>query len=333
MISSPAVVLAQIPDGVPAPTDFALREVELAEPAAGEVRIAVRTLSLDPYLRSTLGGRHLGSAVTGVGDVVGGRSIGTVVASRHPAVAVGATVLAETGWRAEAVVPGDGVTAVEVPEGVDPAAILGPLGMPGLTAYAAHRRQLLPTPGDTVLIGAATGGVGALAGQLARQAGARTVALVGSPEKAALATERLGYDVAVQRGPGLADALAAACPDRIDAYLHSGDQETLDVVMEQLAVGARVSLCGLMDQYNGGAPTRVRAGAIMMARAEVRGMVVYDHHDLIPDQQREVGAGLASGDLIALEDRYTGLDQAPLAFHRLMSGHNTGKVLVDLPPR
>ncbi|MBA2953571.1 NADP-dependent oxidoreductase [Nocardioides sp. CGMCC 1.13656] len=326
----PSIALARVPDGAPRPEDFVLVDLPREEVADGQVRVRVLTLSLDPYQRSTLGGRHLGDAPVGPGGLVPGRAVGEVVESRSPEVAVGSTVLAETGWRAEAVVPATAVVPVVVPPGVPLSAALGALGMPGLTAYAAHERHLRPQAGATVVVGAGTGGVGAVAGQLARLAGARAVAVVGSEEKAAIATDRLGYDEAVLRGPGLDGALAEACPDGIDGYLHLGDQATLDVVMERLAVGARVSLCGLMDQYNGAAPTRLRAGAVMAARAEVHGMVVHDHHDLALDHATRVAALLASGELVTVEDRCTGLADAPAAFARLMSGTNVGKVLVDL---
>ena len=326
----PSVALARVPDGAPVPDDFALVDLPREELGDGQVRVRVATLSLDPYQRSTLGGRHLGDAPVVPGGLVRGRAVGEVVESRFPDVPVGSTVLAETGWRGEAVVPGTTVTPVAVPPGVPLSAALGALGMPGLTAYAAHVRQLRPRAGATILVGAATGGVGAVAGQLAWLAGARTVGIVGSAEKAAIATEMLGYDAAVLRGPGLDAALADACPDGVDGYLHLGDQATLDVAMERLAVGARVSLCGLMDQYNGAAPTRMRAGAVMASRAAVYGMVVYDHHDLRSEHAERVGALLASGELVTVDDRCRGLAEAPAAFARLMSGANVGKVLVDL---
>jgi NADPH-dependent curcumin reductase CurA len=316
-----AVVLARVPDGAPTPEDFDVVESSCPALAEGEVRIAVRSLSLDPYQRYSLGG---------VGDVPPGRSVGEVVESRCPEVETGQHVLAETGWRSSAVVAGSSVTPVSVPPDVPLSAALGALGMPGLTAYVAHVRHLRPRFGATVVVGSATGGVGAVAGQLAQVSGARVVGIVGSDEKATLATGRLGYAAAVRRGRGLADELRAACPDGIDGYLHLGDQATLDVVMEQLAVGARVSLVGLMDQYNGAAPTRMRAGAVLAARAEVHGLVVHDHADLAPEHLQQVGALMASGELVAPEDHYAGLDLAPLAFARMMSGRNVGKVVVDV---
>lgn len=329
--STRAVTLARVPDGPPLVEDFSIATVPVPAMAPGQVTIRVGDLSLDPYIRSTLGGRHLGDAPVRPGDVIGGRSIGTVIASADDAVPVGSRVLAETGWREIAVVAGSATTPVVTRDGVAATAALGALGMPGLTAYAAHVRHLRPSTGDTVVISSATGGVGSVAGCLASTAGARTVAIVGSEEKARVAVEELGYTAAVVRGvEGWADALRAACPERIDAYLHMGDQDTLNVVMEQLAVGARVSLCGLMDQTNNAAPTMMRAGAVMAARAEVRGMVVFDHHDLSAEHLDTVAALIVSGALPLREDRYVGLEQAPEAFARLMSGRNQGKVVVQV---
>lgn len=325
-----AVVLAAIPQGVPTPDDFRVETRPAAPLGEGQVRVATLDISLDPYVRSTLGGQHLGDRMTGIGDVVPGRAVARVVESASSDRAVGDLVLAETGWTSSAVVDAAATTVVQVPAGVAPSAALGALGMPGLTAYAAHVRHIAPQPGDTVLVASATGGVGAVAGALAKAAGARAVAIVGSEEKARVAVEELGYDAAVLRGDDLAEQLRTVCPDKVNAYLHMGDQATMDVVMEHLAIGARVSLIGVLDQSNGAAPTRVRAGAIMAARATLHGMVVYDHVDLAADHVAAVGALLTEGTMPLFEDRYVGLDQAPVAFSRMMSGQNVGKVVVEV---
>lgn len=326
-----AVTVVATPDGVPTAAHFAVGDVPLPRLADGEVLVRTDALSLDPYLRSLLAAGHLDDPPVGPGDVMPGRAVGVVIDSRAANLAVGTQVLAETGWRAHAVLPADQVHPVTVPAGVPVSAALGVLGMPGLTAYAAHERHLRPQPGETIVISSATGGVGALAGQLATLAGARTVAIVGSDEKAQLARAELGYDAAVVRGrEGWVDALRAACPDRIHGYLHMGDQETLDGVVEQLAVGARVSLTGLIDQSNGAPATRVRAGALMAARATTYGMVVYDHHDLSAEHVATIGRHLLDGAVTAHEDRYLGLERAGAAFADQMSGRNRGKVIVEI---
>jgi len=331
MTATPAVTLRRRPSGAPRADDLELTEVPLDDPGPGEVLVAVSELSLDPYLRSVLGPGHLKDPAVPLGGVVPGRSIGRVIASRADGVPAGTWVLAETGWCARAVVTAASVVPVHAPDGVPRSAVLGALGMPGLTAYAAMERHLRPQPGDTVVVSAATGGVGSVARSLVTAAGARAVAIVGSPEKAKDAVEVLGYDDAVVRtAPDWEADLARVCPDGVDGYLHLGDMPTLSGVVRRLAVGARVSLVGLMDQYNDGPRTVIDAGALMTARATVHGMVVYDHGDLAAAHVDTVGALLVSGDLVLHEERHAGLGSAPAAFARLMAGANRGKVVVDV---
>lgn len=330
--STPAVVLRRTPRGLPTPDDFAVTEVPVPEPTPKEVLVEVAELSLDPYLRSALAGRHLDDPGVPPGDVVPGRSVAVVRRSASPELPAGRWVVAETGWRAYAVVPAAATRPVVVPDGVPRSAALGMLGMPGLTAFAAIERHLAPQAGQTVVVSSATGGVGSVAGPLARAAGARTVAIVGSAAKADDAL-RLGYDAAVVRtDPDWQAALADACPQRVHAYLHMGDMPTLHGVLDQLAHGARVSLCGLMDQYNDGPRTMLPAGAIMTARATVYGMVVFDHLDLEERFLTRAAELLREGTLTLHEERHDGLDQAPTAFARLMSGQNRGKVIVVVNP-
>ncbi|WP_104106785.1 NADP-dependent oxidoreductase [Nocardioides sp. 616] len=325
-----AVVVVSSPRGAPVAEDFAVTDVSLPARRADELLLRVDVLSLDPYLRSLLGTGHLEDPPVAPGQVMPGRSVATVLESDDASLPIGTRVLAETGWREHAVVPVAGATRVQVPPGAPVSALLGALGMPGLTAYAAHVRHLAPEPGDTVAISSATGGVGSLAGQLARHAGARTLGIVGSREKVALARS-LGYEeVVVRTDPDWIDQLHTLCPEKIDAYLHMGDQATLDGVVEHLAVGARVSLCGLIDQSNGAPATRVRAGALMAARATTYGMVVYDHADLAAEHVEQVGALLAAGSVRLVEDSWAGLEQAGAAFEALMSGRNRGKVVVQV---
>lgn len=331
MSTTPAVTLARRPDGTPRPDDFAVTDLPVGEPGPDEVLIAVSELSLDPYLRSLLGPGHLDEPAVPLGGVVPGRAIGRVMTSRSASVTAGTWVLAETGWRGRAVVPAASVRPFTVPDDVPRSAVLGALGMPGLTAYAALERHLVPQAGETVVVSAATGGVGSVAGALIAAGGADPVAIVGTAEKAKDAVDALGYRAAVVRtAPDWEAQLAEACPDGIDGYLHLADQPTLTGVVKQLAVGARVSLCGLMDQYNDGPRTVLDAGAVMTARAVVHGMVVYDHGDLAAAHAAKVGELLARGDLVLHEERHAGLHRAPEAFARLMSGANRGKVVVEV---
>lgn len=317
------IVLAERPAGVPREEDFRLETAEVPRPGPGEVLVRTFDLSLDPYVRGTLTGRNLGHPPIAPGDLVPGRAIAQVLET-------GAWVEAETGWQEYAAVPASSLSPLSVPPGVPRTAALGALGTPGLTAYAAVTRLMRPAAGGTVVVSSATGGVGSVAGRLAALAGARTVAIAGGPEKCRVAVERLGYTAAVDRhDPRWTEALAAACPDGVDGYLHMGGGAVLEGVMNLVSPGGRVVLCGLPENANEvGTPASLPAGLIMRTRAVVHGFVVYDHEDLRPDFLREVGGLLAQGRLNPLEDLHEGLESAPAAFRGLMSGRNTGKVIV-----
>ncbi len=330
------VVLARVPHGAVAEDDLRLATGAAPGPddvGEGQLLVRVLDLSVDPYLRGALVGRHLGSPAVPVGGLVPGRSVAEVVvpSAGH---AAGNLVEVETGWQEWAVVDAAGAQPITVPEGVPPSAALGVLGMPGLAAYAAVTRLMALTPGDTVVVSAATGPVGSTAGQLARLAGCRAVAVVGGPEKARLATQHFGYAAAVDRlAPDWTDLLRAACPDGVDAYLDNAGGDVLRGVVAQLARGARVVLCGLMDQYNDGPPSTLPAGPLIGRRATVHGLVVYDHEDLRQRFTARIGKLLHDGRMRLLEERHTGLAAAPAAFDRLMRGANVGKVLVEVATR
>jgi NADPH-dependent curcumin reductase CurA len=327
------VVLARVPHGAPVEADLRLETVPAPEPGSGQLLVRVLDLSLDPYLRGALAGRHLGTPAVPPGTLVPGRSVAEV-AVPAAGFSAGELVTAETGWQEWAVVEAAGACRVSVPDGVPPSAALGVLGMPGLAGFVAVTRMMALTPGDTVAVSAATGPVGSTAGQLARLAGCRTVAIVGGPGKARVAVAHFGYAAAVdRRAPGWEDRLRAACPGGVDAYLDNAGGDVLRGVVGQLATGARVVLCGLMDQYNDGPPSTLPAGPLIGRRATVRGLVVYDHEDLRPRFTARVGALLREGRLRLLEERRGGLAAAPAAFCRLMRGENVGKVVVEVATR
>jgi len=317
------IVLARRPAGVPREDDFRMETTGIPQPGPGEVLVRTADLSLDPYVRGTLTGRDLGHPPITPGDLVPGKAVARVLDS-------GAWVVAETGWQEYAAVPIASLSPLSVPRDVPRTAFLGVLGTPGLTAYASVTRLMRPAPGDTVVVSSATGAVGGAAGQLAALAGARTVAIAGGPEKCRIAVEHFGYTAAVDRhDPRWTEALAAACPDGVNGYLHMGGGAVLDGVMNRIAPGGRVVLCGLPENANEvGTPAALPAGLVMRTRAVVHGFVVYDHEDLRPLFLREVGGLLAKGRLHPLEDVHEGLESAPAAFRRLMSGENLGKVIV-----
>lgn len=318
------VVLARRPDGPPVEDDFRVETTGLPAPSTGEILVRTVHLSLDPYIRGSLTGRNLGHPAVHPDDLVPGRAVGQVVGT-------GAWVVAETGWQEYACVRETSVRPVRVPPGVPRSAVLGVLGVPGLTAYAAITRLLRPRVADTVVVSAGTGAVGGTAGQLARLAGARTVAVAGGPGKCATAAGLFGYHAAVDRhAPDWRDRLADACPDGVHGYLHMAGGEVLAGVLDRLAVGARVVLCGLPEHANETGRTTLPAGPLLRARASVHGLVVYDHEDLRPEFARRTADLVADGRLALLEEEHAGLASAPRAFCGLAAGRNHGKVVVHV---
>ena len=326
------VTLVNTPVGVPTEADFALGRGELAALVEGEVLVRVLALSLDPYLRSAMAGRHLSASIQ-PGDVVRGEGLVQVIESRHPRMVVGQSWVAACGWRSQALLTAEAVaTARPVQASVMPQTLaLGGLGMPGLTAWAGFKLLADAKPGDTCVVSAASGAVGATVGQLARIAGCRVVGIAGGGEKCDWVTRVAGFDACIDhRSEDLRDALRRHCPKGIDVYFDNVGGDTLTAVTEQLALQARLVLCGLMAQYNGGAPASLSAGLLIRSRATVRGLVVYDHWAHFDEMVTELGAHHRAGRLHLREDVSQGLASAPAAFCRLMRGENQGKAVVRL---
>ena len=322
------VVLAREPQGVPVPDDSAVQEFTLAEPENGEVLCETLYLSLDPYMRSQIAGRHISGSI-GPGDPMNGETVSRVLDSRDPRFNPGDLVRCFGGWVSHSLHAGDEL----FPLGSDfpaPSLALSTLGMPGLTAWAGLSCLAQAKAGDTVVIPAATGGVGAVAGQLARARDCRVIGIAGSDEKCRFATEELGYDRCLnRRDDDLGAALDDACPQGIDVYFDLVGGPMLTLASERLAVGARVVLCGLMADYNSSErPAGPPPGLWIRARATVYGLVVYDFESRRGEFLEEALSLYRDGRLKGHEDRSQGLASAPAAFCRLMRGENNGKVVV-----
>jgi NADPH-dependent curcumin reductase CurA len=326
-----AVTLRRYPDGVPAPSDFALEPRAMPQRGPGEVLIQTRFISLDPYVRGVIAGRHMGHQL-GLGEVIVGSTVGQVLASDAAGFAAGDWVQGSGGWQcfwSESAATLRALNHFKLP----PSTALGVLGMPGLTAYAGLIYLGLPKIGDTVVVSAAAGPVGATVGQLAKRAGARAVGIVGSDEKARLITTTFGFDAAINyKTENLSQALARECPDKIDVYFDNVGGATLEAVLARLNLRARVVLCGLITQYNDAVrPAGPNLGPVIGARAELKGLVVYDHFDKLAHWTALGTQLIETGALHYQEDLSHGLDQAPTAFARLMRGENVGKTLIALP--
>lgn len=330
------ITLTRTPVGTPGAGDFLLGTATLAEPAEGQVLVRVVALSLDPYLRSAMAGRHLSGPIL-PGEVVRGEGLVEVIASRHAAMQPGERWVAVCGWRSHALLESAAVAqARRVPPDLLPATLaLGGLGMPGLTAWAGLTKLADAKHGDTLVVSAASGPVGATVGQLARLAGCRVVGIAGGPEKCAWVTGVARFDACIDHtAEPVAQGLKRECPKGIDIYFDNVGGDVLQAVVEQLALNARIVLCGLVGQYGTAAGAAPPAGPnpawFIKARATVRGLVVYDHWADYPTMLAELGAHHRAGQMHFREDISHGLASTPAAFERLMQGRNQGKSLVLL---
>jgi NADPH-dependent curcumin reductase CurA len=332
MTTNHQIVLKAYPEGVPEPAHFAAAEASVPEPGDGEYLSRTLYISLDPYVRGVITGKHMYEDRVTPGDVVIGRTVSQVVTSRHSGFAPGDIVVDANGWQQYAVSNGENVRKLD-PAVAPISTAVGILGMPGLTAYAGMMYLAKPHAGETLVVSAAAGPVGTMVGQIGKIHGCRVVGIAGSDEKCAMVTEHLGFDACINyKTQDLREALVDACPDKIDIYFDNVAGDTLAAVMTRLALGARIVLCGMITQYNitGAPPPGPNLAPIVGARAHVHGLVVYDYYDRWDEFEQQAAEWFAAGKLNYKEDVAEGLAAAPEAFCRLMRGENFGKALVHV---
>ena len=329
------IVLAARPDGRPAASDFRLEPALVPVPADGQVLLRTLWLSLDPYMRNLMEEPGPGYAPpVALGAVMPGGTVSRVVASRHERFGVGELVLANAGWQDFAL--SDGSDLLPIGDPAQPSLALGGLGMPGFTAWVGLLDIGRPTPGETVVVAAATGAVGAVVGQLAKLEGAHVVGIAGGADKCRYAVDELGFDACLdRRAPDFAGRLAAACPRGIDVYFENVGGDVLDAVLPLLNLGARVPVCGFVSHYNGDgvdAGSRARLLATVLARrVRLQGFIILDHYAARFDAfRRDMAGWIADGRVRLREHRVEGLEHAPAALAGLLEGHNFGKVVVKV---
>jgi NADPH-dependent curcumin reductase len=332
-IKNRQVLLVARPKGAPVESDFRLVETELRDAVDGEVLVKNRFLSLDPYMRGRIGEAKSYAAGVEIGAVMIGSTVGEVVQSRHPKYAVGDVVVAGLGWQEHALSKGEGMMKVDAKR-VPLSAYLGVVGMPGVTAWYGLSEIGKPKAGETVVVGAASGPVGSVVGQLAKLAGCRAVGVAGGKAKCDFVTGELGFDACVDhRDPALKERLREATPDGIDVYFENVGGPLLDLVLARLNTFARIPLCGLVSQYNATEPYGVKNfAALLTNRVTLRGFIISDHMDRWPQALSELGAHVAEGRIKYRESIAKGLESAPAAFIGMLEGKNFGKQLVDLAP-
>ncbi|MDX2222959.1 MAG: NADP-dependent oxidoreductase [Rhodospirillaceae bacterium] len=332
------VQLARQPDGAPKVGDFQVVAAEMPRMGDGQFLARIIYLSLDPYMRGAIAGRHMGHARLNQGDVIYGRTLAQVMDSRHPGYAAGEVVALESGWQQYCVSDGGAHHQVRkiAPSAAPLSAHLGALGMPGLTAWAGVEKLANPALGSTFVVSAAAGPVGGTAGQLAKAKGCRAVGIAGSDEKCRIVTQEYGFDACVNyKQPDWPQRLKEACPAGVDTYFDNVGGPMLDAVTAQLNLYGKIVLCGLVSQYNratDGAVAGHNLGPFVGKRAQLLGLVVYDYYDRMAEFHKAALPLLTGGRLKVHEDRVVGLENAPAHFVRLMNGENTGKALVVVGP-
>ena len=328
------IVLASRPNGWVTTDNFRLERVPIPEPGPGQLLVRNHFLSLDPYMRGRMEEKGGYAESQKLGETMIGGTVGVVAASNHPGFAAGDTVFGMLGWQEYALSDGTMLRKVDA-RSVPMSAYLGVLGMPGVTAWYGLNRICRPKSGETVLVSAASGAVGGVVGQLARQAGCRAIGIAGGQEKCEYVVSELGFDACVDhRRHGdvrsMARALRDAAPSGIDALFENVGGTCLDAALACMNPFGRVALCGLIAGYNGQDIAIHNVRALLVSRLEVRGFIISDHLDAWPQALAELGPGVATGRIKFRESIAEGLAAAPEAFIGLLQGRNFGKQLVKL---
>ncbi|MFM5885370.1 MAG: NADP-dependent oxidoreductase [Novosphingobium sp.] len=328
------VVLVSRPVGVAQAENFAIREVPLAPLGEGELRVRNRFLSVEPAMRGWIADAGNYSAPVELGAAMRALAVGEVVESRSSAFAAGEVLCGWFGWQDYAAVTAAAVVRRVTEHDLPASLALGVLGINGVTAHLALTTIGAPRAGETVVVSTAAGAVGSAAGQIAKILGCRTVGIAGGTAKAALCRDRFGYDAALdyRDADNLAASLAQACPDGIDVYFDNTAGRISDTVYPQLALGARVVVCGTAalpswDPWPVG--PRVERH-LLVKRARMQGFVIFDHMDKYEASVAQLADWVRAGALRYQEDVLFGLEACPDALAGLYRGENMGKRIIDL---
>ncbi|VDG88427.1 NADP-dependent oxidoreductase [Shigella dysenteriae] len=326
-------VLASRPHGAPVPENFRLEEDDVVTPGEGQVLLRTVYLSLDPYMRGRMSDEPSYSPPVDIGGVMIGGTVSRVVESNHPDYQPGDWVLGYSGWQDYDISSGDDLVKLgDHPQ--NPSWSLGVLGMPSFTAYMGLLDIGQPKEGETLVVAAATGPVGATVGQIGKLKGCRVVGVAGGAEKCRHATEVLGFDVCLDHhADDFAEQLAKACPKGIDIYYENVGGKVFDAVLPLLNTSARIPVCGLVSSYNStelhpsGSFTFVDGyGAEKTYR--LQGFIIAQNYVTASMSSEEMGQWVKEDKIHYREEITDGLENAPQTFIGLLKGKNFGKVVI-----
>ena len=305
--------------------------VETAPPVAreGEVLVRTRMLSLDPANRAWMMGKTYRDALE-PGQVMSGFAIGEVVESKSGGLKAGDIVEGDWGWQDYAAMPARRLTKRTTKAPFE--LLVGPLSITGLTAYFGLLNIGQPKPGDTVLVSAAAGAVGTMAGQIAKLAGCRVVGTAGGQDKCDWLVRDLGFDAAVDyKAGGVYRALRAVCPNGIDVYFDNTGGPVLEAALSLMNLRGRIVCCGNVSQYDVEKPApgpMAVPGLVVTKRLRLEGFVVMDFFDQRAEAEARLARWVEEGKIKAIVDIVDGLDKAPQALIGLFEGRNKGKMAV-----
>lgn len=331
------IVLARRPDATLQHSDLRLERVPRPQAADGEVLLQTLWLSLDPYMRGRMNAAASYAEPVALDAVMVGATVSRVIESRHPGYAVGDLVLAASGWQEYAVSDGRGLNKLDagLPR---PSLALGAMGMPGFTAFVGMLDIGQPKVGETVLVSAATGAVGSVAGQLAKLRGARVVGIAGGDEKCRYAVEQLHYDACVDHQQhDFAERLAAACPSGVDVFFENVGGAVWEAALPLVNRHARIALSGLVAHYNraeladGPDLTAQWLRLILTRCVSLQGFLIFEHYETRHAAfVEQMSAWLRDGKIAIVEDVIDGLEHATAGLMGLLRGDNLGKLVVHV---
>ena len=324
--------LAARPVGAVKRTDFNYLEEPARAPGDNEVLVKTLYLSLDPAMRGWMNEGKSYIAPVALGEVMRAGGVGKVIESNHPRFSPGDFVYGTLGVQEYATLDGKALSKVD--PAIAPLPVyLGTLGMPGMTAYFGLLEIGKPQPGETVVVSGAAGAVGTVVGQIAKIKGCRVVGIAGGQQKCDYLTQTLGFDAAIDyKSEDVKKALRQHCPKGVDVYFDNVGGDILDIVLTQLARKARIVICGAISQYNNTTAVKGPSNymSLLVNRASMTGMVVFDYADRYGEAGREMAGWLKSGQLKTREDIVNGLETFPETLLKLFSGENFGKLVLKV---
>jgi NADPH-dependent curcumin reductase len=324
--------LAARPVGTPKRSDWNYAAEPIPDLADGQLLIKILYVSLDPAMRGWMNEGKSYVPPIGIGEVMRAGALGRVVSSKNPAFAVGDHVYGALGVQQFAVSAGKGLTKVD-PKLAPLPVYLGTLGMPGMTAYFGLLDIGKPKEGDTVVVSGAAGAVGMVVGQIAKIKGCRVVGIAGGQDKCQFVVRDLGFDSAIDyKTEDVRKSLRTHCPDGINVYFDNVGGDILEAALANLARGARIVICGAISQYCATGPVKGPSNymSLLVNRASMTGMVVFDYADRYAVAGREMAGWMAAGKLKTREHIVEGLETFPDTLLQLFKGENTGKLILKI---